>query len=117
MEGSVQPVPRMTRSHLWAIISMLYFYERHLWHVTAPSAIRAQQIADIQLLRVKLQRLSDTPIVVLNRAEVGYIGTAITVFIAQAREKIPQTPQREEILAGCEALRSFLVNRAGHTNP
>ena len=110
MEESGNPVTGMTRSHLNAISSILYFYERHLWNFAAPSVKRTRQMIEVQLLLVKIQLLSETDITALSRSEVGYIETAIHVFTAQAREKIPPTPQRDEVLVGCEELRKFLVD-------
>ncbi|QBD75198.1 hypothetical protein EPA93_03990 [Ktedonosporobacter rubrisoli] len=117
MEESNEPVAGMTRSHLQAVSCILYFYERHLWNFTAPSVRRTRQIVEVQLLLVKLQLLPETGFTALNRSDVGYIEAAITVFTAQAREKIQQTPQRDEVLARCEELRTFLVENARHPDP
>lgn len=117
MEESNKPVPGMTRSHLQAISCILYFYERHLWNFTAPSVKRTKQIVEVQLLLVKIQLLPETGIAALNRSDVGYIEAAINTFTDQAREKIPQTPQRDAVLEACEKLRASLVENARHPDP
>ncbi len=117
MEENGNLITGMTRSHLNAISCILYFYERHLWNFAAPSVKRTKQIIEVQLLLVKIQLLSETGIAALSRDDVGYIETAIHVFTAQAREKIPPTPQRDELLANCEDLREFLVDTCRRPDP
>ncbi|SRR5579875_1470137 len=101
----------LTHQHLQAISAILYFYERHLWNFTAPSAKRTKQLTEIQLLLVKIQLLSIERIGSLTLEDIGYIDTAIRAFVIQAKEKIPQSESRDAVIDGCMEIREYL-NRA-----
>jgi hypothetical protein len=109
MEESKAPVTEITPNQLAAISYLLYFYEQHLWHFAAPSVKRTRQITEIQFLLVKMQLLASTKIGTFTPDEFAYIDTAIRVFTTQAREKIPPSESRDQILADCEELCQYLL--------
>jgi hypothetical protein len=64
---------------------------------------------EIQLLLVKMPLLATSKIGVFTPAEVGYIDEAIRVFITRAKEKIPPSESRDEVIVSREELRGYLV--------
>jgi hypothetical protein len=108
MEEDGEKIAGITQNHLNAIASLLYFYERHLWHFMAPSVKRTKQIIEIQLLVVKIQLLSLTKIGTLTPDDVGYIDAAIQVFVTQATDRVVQSGSRDGVIASCEELRQYL---------
>lgn len=111
MEDGKEPVAGLTLQHLIAISSILYFYERHLWNFTAPSVKRTKQLVEVQMLLVKMPLLAMSKTGVFTPSEIGYIESAINLFMAQAKGKIPQSENRDEVIESCEELREYLVSK------
>lgn len=110
MEEGKELVAGMTLQHFTAISSILHFYQRHLWNFTAPSVKRTRQLVEIQLLLVKMPLLVTSKIGVFTPSEISYMESAISVFVAQAKAKIPQSENRDKVIKSCEELRGYLVN-------
>lgn len=109
MEEGQEQVAGLTLQQLMVLSNILYFYERHIWHFATPTPKRARQLLDIQLLLVKMPLLASSKIGIFTPAEVGYMEAAIETFVKQAREKIPQSENRDAVIEGCEELREYLV--------
>ncbi|HJT57743.1 MAG TPA: hypothetical protein VJ761_14680 [Ktedonobacteraceae bacterium] len=109
MEEHNQPVATLSQNDLNALASILYFYERWLLHSMAPSAKRSKLIAEVQLLLVKVSFLGTARIAMLTFDEVEHITAAIRTFSAHVKKKIPPSKNREDVLASCEGLRSYIV--------
>jgi hypothetical protein len=109
MQERKERVTGLTQHELSAIVSLLAFYERHLWNFAAPSPKRTRQLTEIAFLSVKIPLLASTNVTAFTASEVAHIEEAIRRFSKQAREKIPPSASRDEVLASCEELRAYLV--------
>jgi hypothetical protein len=109
MEENNQPVAALNQNDLNVLASILTFYGQWLQYHLAPSAKRSKQLAEIQLLSVKISLLGTTKIVTLMFDEVEYITSAIRTFSVHIREKIPPSKNRDAVLESCEGLRNYIA--------
>lgn len=58
---------------------------------------------------MKLSLIGKSPIIALTVNEVEHINSSISTFTAQAREKIPQSQDRDEVIEGLEQLRQYFI--------
>jgi hypothetical protein len=107
-EREQQALAQLSPNDLSALSTILQFYERFLWNMTAPSAKRSKQIVEVQLLIVKLFQLPKRNAMVLTLSEVGYINSALQIFLSQVKQKIPPSRNRDEVLESCEWLREYM---------
>ncbi len=104
-----KPVAVISPNDVQAVSDILTFYERYLLATLAPSAKRSRQVSDVRLLLVKVSRPGTSKIAVLTYTEIEYINSAIRVFIAQVRAKIPKSKNRDAVIESCEQLRAYIV--------
>lgn len=109
MEENNQSVAVLGQNDLSALASVLYFYERWLQNTLAPSKKRSRHITEVHLLLVKVSRLGTTEVVTLTVDDVEHITSAIRVFSAQVRDKIPASKDRDGVLESCEGLRNYIA--------
>jgi hypothetical protein len=109
MDDEQELVAGLTLQQLMAVSNILYFYERHIWHFATPTPKRTRQLVEIQMLLVKMPLLATSKIGIFTPSEVGYMEAAIEAFVKQAREKIPQSENRDAVIESCEELREYLV--------
>jgi hypothetical protein len=109
MDDGKELVAGLTMQQLMAISSILYFYERHIWHFATPTPKRTRQLVEIQMLLVKMPLLATSKIGIFTPSEVGYMEAAIETFVKQAKEKVAQSESRDAVIEGCEELREYLV--------
>lgn len=109
MEENHQPVAVLGQHDLSALASILYFYERWLQHTLAPSKKRSRQITEVHLLVVKVSLLGITNAATLTVEDVEHITSAISVFSAHVRNRIPASKDRDGVLESCEGLRNYFA--------
>lgn len=109
MEEHNPPVAVLGQQDLSALASILYFYERWLQNTLAPSKKRSRQIMEVHVLLVKVSLLGTTKGVTLTVEDVAHLTSALRVFSAHVRDKIPASKDRDGVLESCEALRNYFA--------
>lgn len=108
-EENHQPVAVLGQNDLSALVSVLSFYERWLQHTLALSAKRSRQITEVHVLLVKMSLLGTMKGVMLTVDDVEHITSALRVFSAHVRDKIPASKDRDGVLESCEGLRNYIA--------
>lgn len=103
------PTAGIGLNDMQAVSDILTFYRRYLLATLVPSAKRSRQISTVQGLLVKVLVSGTSKVAVLTYAEVACINSAIAVFIAQVRAKIPASTQRDAVIESCEQLRAYIA--------
>ncbi|GHO98387.1 hypothetical protein KSF_084350 [Reticulibacter mediterranei] len=100
-------VATLSLNEIMAVSAILQFYEKHMWNTTMPSAKRSQRQVEVAGLIVKLALLPSGQAASLTRGDLGYINTALRIFITQVTEKIPPSDSRGNLLISCEQVQTL----------
>ncbi len=109
MQYKKEKIAALAPRDIKALSSILHFYACYLGDFAVSSALYRQQIAEVQLLSAKLHLLTSAKVAVLNCHEIEHIDNAISIFIAQVRQKIPPSKSRDEVVTSCEGLRMHIT--------
>jgi hypothetical protein len=103
------PVALIGLNDAEAVSNILTFYECYLLATCASSAKRKRQLADVQGLLAKVLLPDTAKAAVLTHEEVACMNSAMNVFIAQVRAKIPASINRDAVIESCEQLRAYIA--------
>jgi hypothetical protein len=93
---------------LTAMKHILVFYGRYVRLVGASEEAAAWKVDQVQLVLLKVEQILRRSVVVLSWEDLLLIKEAITCFVEQVREKIPDSEARQGVLTSCEQLRDYL---------
>lgn len=115
MEERKELVTGITCHQMIALSSIFQFYQHHLWNFTPPSVKRTRQVMEVHMLLIKLSLLTTSEVGMFTSSEVDSIKSAINVFVAQAKAKMPQSENRDAVIRSCEELCEHFVCCASRT--
>jgi hypothetical protein len=105
----VRMVSMLNINDLFALISILQFYEKYQRERMAPSQQKTRTLVEIHLLIVRLCQVRLNQAMELTFEDVGYIIGAIDIFVSQVEQKIPTSKERTDTLKSCQHLKKYIV--------